>query len=429
MRIYDVIDKKKKGKTLSKKEIEFFIKGVCNKSIADYQTSAMLMAICINGMTDKETFYLTKAMLYSGNVEKKKGKGITVDKHSTGGVADSTTLVISPILALAGLKTKKLSGRGLGQTGGTLDKLEAFNGFNVSLTNEQFNYQVEKIGVAVAGQTEDTAYADKILYALRDVTATIDSLPLIASSIMSKKLAKMNDVLLLDVKYGNGAFMKNKKDATILAKLMCDIGKRFNRKTIAVISNMNQPLGDSVGCNFEVSEGMSILKGETKNDLYSLSKIIFEEIVKATNISIEKDFFDNRIKDGSAINKLKEMVLMQGGTGEEFEENYLFPKGKIKKEIKATDSGYIKNILAMSVGKANLSLGGGREKKTDKLDKSVGVILSKRVGDKVYNGDTILTLYANDEEKLRLAEKEILKGIKLSKDIINKEKLVYKIIR
>ena len=430
MRFYDIIDRKKNKFELTREEIDFFIKSVTDGSAPDYQISALLMAIVLNGMTEKETFYLTSAMTESGEIMKKGNiRGICVDKHSTGGVSDSTTLVVVPVVCSAGLKFAKLSGRGLGHTGGTLDKLESFTGFNVNLSAEEFENTVNTVGAAISGQTENIDPADKKLYALRDVTATVDSIPLIASSIMSKKLASFADIIVLDVKYGSGAFMKKEADAEKLAEAMVDIGKRAGRKTAAVITSMEQPLGTDIGCNAEAAGAVRILKGE-KNDLYEVSKILAVEIL--TLSGIEKDtaykMFDKIITSGQALIKLKEIVSAQGGDVSLIDNPENFERGKFFCEAVAEKNGYLYSFDAEKIGLANVALGGGRKRKGDAVIHSCGINMKIRTGEKVEKGQAVAVLFSPDKDKLREGT-DIFSKSYVIKDIKPEiPKLIYKII-
>jgi len=397
LRIYDIIETKKKGQALTCEQIDFFIKGVTSGEIPDYQISALLMAIVLKGMNDEETYFLTMSMLASGKVsEKGKICGITVDKHSTGGVSDSTTLIVVPIVCALGLKFAKLSGRGLGHTGGTLDKLESFKGFNVNLTTDEFSEKVNKTGAAIAGQTNETVPADKKLYALRDVTATVDSIPLIASSIMSKKLSSFADIILLDVKYGSGGFMKNKEDAVKLGKIMVDIGNKAGRKTAAYITSMEQPLGNFIGCDLEVINAIDVLRGE-KNDLCKVSLALAAKIVSlAEDIEYNKAMVkcEEVLCSGKALEKLKEIVISQNGSIEFFD---LYKTKTKTKFIYSGKSGYINKINAEYLGESAVLLGGGRIKKDDIIDHSVGLELLKRLGDKVNKDEPLVKIYYNDK--------------------------------
>ena len=428
MRMYDIINKKKNKLELSKEEIFFFIKGVTDRSIPDYQTTALLMAILLNGMTDNETFYLTDAMIQSGDtIDLSQINGITCDKHSTGGVGDSTSFVVIPVLSALGLKSAKMSGRALGHTGGTLDKLESI-GVNVELSNDEFFNQVNKIGLSIIGQTVNLCPADKILYSLRDVTATVDSIPLIASSIMSKKIAGGSDIIVLDVKCGSGAFMKNINDATLLAEKMVSIGKAFNKKISAIITDMNEPLDNYIGNSLEIIGAVNVLMGE-KNDLYKVSKSLIYEIIKLSGIFNKENIdniIDEVIENGSALEKFKQMITMQGG-----DINFIEDKSKLinttyKFNIIAKENGYVNSIDTEKIGNILCSLGAGREKASDKIDHFVGIKLDCKIGDKITVNDVIGTLYINKHIDYT---NQLLDCIGLSKDKVEHKQKVYKIIR
>ena len=429
MNIIDIIDKKKKGKKLSYNEIEFFIKGTVDKTIPDYQVSALLMAICLKGMDNAETYNLTLAMKNSGEVlDNSFAGGITVDKHSTGGVSDTVTLVLVPVLAQTGLKVIKLSGRGLSHTGGTIDKLESIPDFKTELCAEEIKRNVLKCGAVICSQSQNLAPADKILYALRDVTATVDSIPLIASSIMSKKLAAGNNVILLDVKYGSGAFVKTAKEAVKLAKCMVDIGTRDGKKCAALITSMQQPLTVNVGCNLELKSAISVLKGK-KNDLYTVSKEIFGRIMLLSGIEkdIKKAFviFDTLIENGKALGKFDEIIKCQGGDSRVLYDTNLLPEAEYKKEVLSQCSGYISKINGEQVGKAVCRLGGGREKKGDTICHRAGLTLGARLNDYINKGDIIATLYACEKDKFSEAENLINSCYKISDKPIKINKLIY----
>ena len=409
MRMYDIIAKKRDNKELSGEEISYFVKGFTSGEIPDYQAAALLMAIYINGMTDRETALLTMEMANSGDTADMSAvKGVTVDKHSTGGVGDKTTLIIVPIVAALGGKVAKMSGRGLGHTGGTVDKLESIPGFQTELSPEEFFDNVNKIGAAMISQSGNLAPADKKIYALRDVTATVSSIPLIASSIMSKKIASGSDCIVLDVKYGSGAFMKNIEDAKELARQMVDVGRACGRKVSAVLSNMDTPLGFAVGNSLEVIEAVKVLKGEQKDDLYD---ICIELAANMLTLSIDKPIDECRelakgaIEDGSAFEKLKEIVKAQGGETAVLDDTELFEKAKYSFEITAEESGYISRLDSEKIGISSVILGAGREYKGDKIDHSAGILLKKKTGDFVNKGDILAVMYANDESKFDEAEK------------------------
>jgi pyrimidine-nucleoside phosphorylase len=426
MKITDIIEKKKNKKALSESEIEFFIKGVTDNTIADYQAAALLMAICINGMDDEETFFLTKAMIASGDViDTSFAGGIVCDKHSTGGVSDTVTPVIVPVLAAAGIKVIKMSGRGLSHTGGTIDKMESISGFKAQLTEAEILDAVGKIGAVIIEQSKSLAPADKILYGLRDVTATVDSIPLIASSIMSKKLASGSDIILLDVKYGSGAFMKTGEQALKLARCMVSIGSNYGKKCAALITSMQQPLTESIGCNLEMQSAVNVLKGE-KNDLYTLSKeicariFILAGLYNNTNTAFAA--FDNIIQSGAALQKFIQIIQNQGGDVASLDR--LNPASN-HKAVKAKESGYVTQINAEAVGKAVAALGGGRIKKHDVIDKSAGIKLKIRINDYVSSGDLVAVLYCDDKAKIADAENILIDFYKLSPQKAKEHKLIY----
>lgn len=402
MRAVDIIMKKRDNLELSKEEIDFLIDGYTKGNIEDYQMSAFTMAVFFNGMTDLESTYLALAMLNSGDVlDLSKIEGIKVDKHSTGGVGDKTSLVVAPVVASLGIKFAKMSGRGLGHTGGTLDKLESIPGYNISLKEEEFIEQVNDIGIALIGQTQDLAPADKKLYALRDVTATVESIPLIASSIMSKKLASGADVICLDVKVGSGAFMKNVKDATKLAKLMVQIGKNCNKKMTAVLTNMDEPLGNAVGNALEVIEAINTLNGNGPKDFTLLCERIASELILDSglvdNLEDAKRLFNQQIENRKGLKTLAKLVHAQNGDESYIFNPSLFKKAKYVYEIKSNVKGYVNHINALEIGNAAMMLGAGRAKLSDKIDHTVGIVLAKKVGDKVSVGDVIATIHSNIE--------------------------------
>ena len=432
MRIYDIIKKKRDGFALSKEEIEFFVKGYVDGTIHDYQASALCMAIFFRGMTEKETADLTLAMANSGDtVDLSRFGDKTVDKHSTGGVGDKTTLIVAPIVTSLGCIMAKMSGRGLGHTGGTVDKLESIKGFNVELTPEEFFSQVEKNGVAVVGQSGNLTPADKKLYALRDVTATVDSIPLIASSIMSKKLAAGSHTIVLDVKYGSGAFMKTPEEAETLATEMVKIGKNCGRNTAAVITNMERPLGKNIGNSLEVIEAIEILNGNGPEDLKEVCLTLASQIVSLCEKISENDarkMCEEALASGKALGKFKEWIASQGGNKEWLENTDLFPKAKYKFEIKAENDGYISKMDAESIGIASVILGAGRETKEDIIDMSAGIVLNKKTGDKIAKGDTLATLYSCNESAFNSAKEKFVYALEFSEEPINEESLIYKIV-
>ena len=397
--IVDIINKKRLGLELSYSELDFFFNGYLKRKVKDYQMSSLLMAICINGMSDDEIFSLTKIFIDSGDIlDFSEIPGIKVDKHSTGGVGDKTTLIIAPIVASLGIPVVKMSGRGLGYTGGTIDKLESIKGFNVALSDNQVFNQVKKIGVVVTGQTADLAPMDKAIYALRDVTGTVSSIPLIASSIMSKKIASGADKILIDIKVGNGALLQKKSDANKLSDLMKKIGKFYNREVRTIISDMNVPLGHAIGNSIEVMEAIKVLKGEeVNNNLVDLCIELATEMVsmgKNIDRAIAYDEVVDSIKSGKAYNKFLELVKAQGGKVDSLR---LSDKSV---EIIATETGMVRKIDALELGKLSVKLGAGRVNKEDKIDYNVGIYLNKLVGDTVKKGDLLATVYVNKNIKL-----------------------------
>ena len=402
MNIVDIITAKKDKKALTKEQIHFFIKGYLDKTIEDYQASALLMAITINGMTSEETAYLTEEMRVSGEVwDLSDIPGLKIDKHSTGGVGDKVSLILGPMVASCGAKMAKMSGRGLGHTGGTLDKMESIPGMKINLTKEEFKKQVQEIGVCIIGQSKEIDPADKKLYSLRDVTGTVQSIPLIASSIMSKKLASGADCILLDVKCGKGAFMKTYEDAKILATEMVNIGKKLKKNVKAEITDMNQPLGKAVGNNLEIKEVIETLKGNGPKDLeeicLSSGAILLTQAELFKNTEDAKKALIENIKNGKAFEKFKEFVKAQGGDIDYIEHPEKFPVSKNLIEIKSENEGYIKTIDALTIGLGSCHLGGGRLKMGDVIDMSAGIILNKKVGDHVKKGELLCTLHTNKD--------------------------------
>ena len=419
MQMYDLIMKKRNGGVLDKEEIDFFIKGYTCGEIPDYQVSALMMAIYFRGMNMEETLNLTMAMAHSGEMlDLSDIEGIKCDKHSTGGVGDKTTIALIPMVTSCGCKVAKMSGRGLGHTGGTIDKLESFPGFNTSISDKHFMDQVKTIGVSVMGQTADLAPADKKLYALRDVTATVDNMSLIASSIMSKKLASGADAIVLDVKSGSGAFMKNIDDAKALARAMVDIGKGAGRRIMAVISDMDQPLGRAVGNAIEVKEAIDTLKGQGPEDFTELCMELGSRMLVMSDVCPDLDeakkMLADSVKTGRALDKLAQFVKAQGG-----DDSYVYDPSKLKQAdketcVKAPASGYISHIECDEIGMVSLTLGGGRVTKESDIDLSVGLILDKKVGDHVNEGDTIARIYSNDPEKEKAATDRLLRAYEYS---------------
>lgn len=434
MRMYDVILKKRRGEELSTEEINYFVEGFTKGEIPDYQAAALLMTLFFNEMTKRETADLTMAMVNSGDVINLDYiKGIKVDKHSTGGVGDSVSLILTPMVAACGVPVAKMSGRGLGHTGGTIDKLEAFDGFTVELTEEQFKNNIRDIGIAIIGQTGNITPADKKLYALRDVTATVDNMALIASSIMSKKIAAGADAIVLDVKVGDGAFMKNPVDARALAEEMVSIGKNVGRKTVAVISDMDQPLGFAIGNSLEIIEAVNTLNGHGPKDLLELVLTIGSNMLilaeKASNEAEARKMLMDTIQSGAAINKLKEFVKAQGGESKYIDNPDLFPKAKYEIPVKAKNKGFISKIHAEAVGIIAMELGAGRATKESEIDLSVGIVLNKKRADRVEEGDLLATIYANSEEKGNKAVEKLLKEIIIVDNYEETIPLVYDIVK
>lgn len=413
MRMYDLIMKKRNGKKLTEDEIGFMIEGFTKGLIPDYQMSAMMMAVYFNGMDEEETLWLTMAMARSGDLlDLSKIRGVKVDKHSTGGVGDKTSLALMPMAAACGIKVAKMSGRGLGHTGGTIDKLESFAGFSTELSEQKFIDNINRIGIAVMGQTADLAPADKKLYALRDVTATVDNMSLIASSIMSKKLAAGADAIVLDVKTGSGAFMKEEKDAFALAHEMVRIGNNAGRRTCAVVSDMDQPLGRAVGNALEVKEAVDTLKGKGPEDFVKLCMTLGSYMLMAAGLASGRREAETKLREvidnGSALHKLAEFVEAQGGDSAPVYDTGLLPKAAIAEEARSEREGYISHIQCDEIGVCSLLLGGGRETKESEIDLSVGLVLCKKKGDYVKKGETLAVLYANDREKLSRARERFL---------------------
>lgn len=413
MRMYDLIMKKRNGKTLSEQEIRFMVEGFTAGKIPDYQMSAMMMAVWFVGMNEEETLHLTMAMAESGEMlDLSAISGIKADKHSTGGVGDKTSLALAPMVATCGVKIAKMSGRGLGHTGGTIDKLESFQGFSTDISTEKFIRNVNEVGISIMGQTKDLAPADKLLYALRDVTATVDNMSLIASSIMSKKLAAGADVIVLDVKTGSGAFMKKQEDAFALAREMVRLGRNAGRRTIAVVSDMDQPLGNAVGNAMEVREAIDTLKGQGPRDFTELCLTLGAwMLLLSKKVSTQEEGREKLaqvIRDGSALAKLAEFVKAQGGDEEMVYHPERLPGASLTEEVLSPADGYVERLICDEVGIASLLLGGGRETKESVIDLSVGILLEKKVGAAVKKGQRLATLHGNDPRKLAAARERLL---------------------
>ncbi|MCP3032654.1 pyrimidine-nucleoside phosphorylase [Halobacillus sp. A1] len=433
MRMVDVIQKKRNGEELTEQEIRFFVDGYTEGSIPDYQASALMMAVYFRGMNDKETATLTQAMVDSGEtIDLSSIQGHKVDKHSTGGVGDKISFLTGPIVASVGVPVAKMSGRGLGHTGGTLDKLESLSGFNVEITKEQFIENVNKNKLAVAGQTGNLAPADKKLYALRDVTATVDSIPLIAGSIMSKKLASGADSIVLDVKTGSGAFMKTLEDSEALAREMVNIGNNLGRNTVAVISDMNQPLGYEVGNANEIKEAVEVLQGKRVDDLRRLS------LELASHMTILAEVFDTyeeayakleeNIENGKAFEAFRKFIEAQGGNVAMIDDLSKLPSSKYQVEVKAPKSGYVSAIDAESIGVAAMYLGAGRATKDDEINHGVGISLKKKIGDEVSEGDTLVVLNSDDEDPTDSIEK-VLSAYEIDASKPEELTLIHKVIK
>jgi pyrimidine-nucleoside phosphorylase len=433
MRIVDLIEKKRDGKELTNEEISFIIKGYTNGDIPDYQMSALTMAIYFKGMTKQERAQLTMEMVHSGDtIDLSKIEGIKVDKHSTGGVGDTTTLVLGPLVAAVGVPVAKMSGRGLGHTGGTIDKLEAVPGFHVEIENDEFIKLVNKNKIAVIGQSGNLTPADKKLYALRDVTATVDSIPLIASSIMSKKIAAGADAIVLDVKTGAGAFMKDLEDARDLARAMVEIGNAVGRKTMAVISDMSQPLGYAIGNALEIKEAIDTLKGEGPEDLHELCLTLGSYMVflaeKASSLEEARAMLEEVIQNGKALETLKIFLEAQGGDGSVVDDPSKMPQASYKVELEAKEDGYVSEIVADSVGVAAMWLGAGRATKESEIDLAVGLMLNKKIGDAVKKGDSLVTIYSNQKDVEQVKAK-LYESIKVTADSVKAPPLVHDTIK
>lgn len=429
MNIVELIRKKQFGDAHTYEEISFIISGYVNGKILDYQMAAWLMAVWFKGLTDYETTCFTQAMVQSGEVvDLSSIPGIKADKHSTGGVGDTTTLVLAPLVAASGVPVAKMSGRGLGHTGGTLDKLESIPGFKVSLSVIEFVSQVKEIGIAVTAQTSQLVPADKLLYSLRDVTGTIDSLPLIASSIMSKKIAAGCDVIILDVKYGSGAFMKDLDSAMDLAKLMVKIGKNEGKKVVGILSSMEEPLGSMIGNALEVREAIEVLRGERAGHLRELSVTLGAQILlssgKTDSLLQGKERLMRLIRSGEGLKKFKEFVKTQGGDPRVADDTNLLPLAKVVHPLRSVHTGVVISINAETIGNAALELGAGRKKKDDLIDYSVGIILNKRLGDSVEAGEPLAFLHANMEEKLQIAIPLVQSAFNIGADRATPEPLV-----
>ena len=432
MRFTDIIEKKRDGYALTREEIHYWIENYVNETIPDYQVSALCMAIYFNGMNDDEIAWLCDEMLHSGEViDLTEIEGVKADKHSTGGVGDKTSLSLAPMVAACGLKTAKMSGRGLGHTGGTLDKMESIEGMQIGLTSEQFIKQVNEIGLSIIGQTQNLVPADKKLYGLRDVTATVNSIPLIATSIMSKKLSSGADTILLDVKFGDGAFMKTPEDAETLAKTMITIGKKLGKDTRAMISNMNQPLGNAIGNALEVEEAIATLKDEGPADFKELcmhaGAIMLVQGKIAQTEEEAREMLQENITNGNALQKLIDMVEWQGGNVEQIKNPALLPKAKMKIEMKAKLTGYVKELNALELGTLAMLIGAGRRVKEDNVNHAVGIVLNKKDGDYVNENDVLAVVHTDTELTPEWIDK-FYDCFIMSETPVEKAPLIYKVI-
>ncbi len=432
MRMVDLIEKKRNGNVFSTDEINFIIQGYTAGAIPDYQMSALTMAIFFKGMTDQERADLTMAMVKSGDqIDLSQIEGIKVDKHSTGGVGDTTTLVLGPLVAAVGVPIAKMSGRGLGHTGGTIDKLESIAGFHVEIENEKFIELVNKNKIAVIGQSGNLTPADKKLYALRDVTATVDSIPLIASSIMSKKIAAGADAIVLDVKTGAGAFMKTLEDSRNLARAMVQIGNHVGRRTMAVISDMSQPLGFAIGNALEVKEAIDTLNGKGPDDLTELCLTLGSHMVyladKASSLQEAREMLEKAIQDGSALEKFKVFLSSQGGDASIVNDPAKLPQAKYILDLEAKEAGFVAEIVADEIGTAAMLLGAGRATKESTIDLAVGLVLRKKIGDRVQKGEPLVSIYSNFEDVTEVKEK-LLENIKISSEKVEPPILIYEAI-
>ena len=435
MRIVDLIEKKKLGKVLSQEEINFIVDSLMDGSAHDYQVSALLMAVYFKGLTESETAYLTEAMINSGEmIDLEDLADSTVDKHSTGGVGDKVTITLIPLLAAAGVPVAKLSGKGLGHTGGTIDKLESIPGFNTNLAIKDLISQVRKINVAIGAQTQNLTPADGRLYALRDVTATVDSMPLIASSVVSKKIASGAKNIILDVKYGSGAFMKTPEDAVELSKLMVNIGKILNKSITAVITSMEEPLGRAIGNSLEIIESIEFLKGNIKTgdvaDLtYSFASIAMLQLGMFESHQDAKTYLQEIVESGKALEKFRELIIAQGGNPDIIENYDLFDLPTYKIECESKKSGYVHNIDAYKIAYGCKILGAGRDRKTDPIDYSVGIYLNKKSGEEVKKGDVLYTIYSNNPDKTKIAQKYCDEAFVIDESKPAHNNMIYKIIK
>jgi pyrimidine-nucleoside phosphorylase len=431
--MYGIISKKRDKKKLTSEEIEYFVSGYTKGTIPDYQMSALLMAIFLNGMDAEETFGLTSSMMRSGKVmDLSFIPGTKVDKHSTGGVGDKVSLILAPLVAACGVTVPMISGRGLGHTGGTLDKLESIPGFKTNLSLRKFVENLSRIGVCLIGQTDEIAPADKKIYALRDVTGTVNSIPLISASILSKKLAEGADALVFDVKVGNGAFMQKEEEAILLAKNLIQITKRFKKKTVALVTDMNEPLGEAVGNSIEVIEAIQALKGRGPEDLMEVTFALGAYMLilggKAKNYEEAEKKLKKAIENGKALDKFEQMVKKQGGDPRVVDDYRLLPWAKHKITIESDQTGYVKSINTLKIGLLAVKLGAGRERLDSKIDPGVGFLIKKKVGDQVEKGENLAVIFSNDLKKGEWAKQEIKEAYQISKRRTNKlKKILYQV--
>jgi len=429
MQMYELIGKKRDKKRLSKEEIEYFVSGYTKGIVPDYQASALLMAIFLNGMDTEEIFNLTSSMMRSGEVlDLSSIPGVKVDKHSTGGVGDKVSLILAPLVAACGLTVPMISGRGLGHTGGTLDKLESIPGFETNLSLESFVKNLSDVGLCMIGQTKEIAPADRKLYALRDVTGTVNSIPLISASILSKKLAEGTDALVFDVKLGNGAFMQKRKEAILLAKSLIQIAGRFKKKAVALITDMNEPLGEAVGNSIEVIEAVQALKGKWPEDLRDVTLALGAHMLvlgrKAKSLKQAEKKLEERLESGEALDKFRQMVKRQGGNPKVVDDYRLLPWAKHKMTVESEQTGYVKSIDTLKIGLSAVKLGAGRERLDSKIDYGVGFLIKKKVGDRVKKGESLAIVFCNDLKKGRWAKREIEQAYQIGKKKTNRLKKI-----
>lgn len=433
MKMTDIILQKRNGNVLTKEELTFFVNGYIDGSIPDYQASALLMAIYFQGMKMEETVQFTKLVMNSGDIiDLQSIPGIKVDKHSTGGVGDKTTLILLPLVASTGVNIAKLTGKGIGHTGGTVDKLNSFKGVKTELSIELFKNNLKEIGIGLTGQTQNLVPADKKLYALRDVTGTVKNIPLIACSIMSKKLASGSDAIVLDVKCGKGAFMTDENEATALAKEMVAIGKGMDKKVVAVISNMNQPLGNAIGNNLEAIEAIEVLKNNGPEDITKLTLELGVQMMLLSGLYTDRkvamDVLHRKLISGEALQKQKELIHSLGGEGTEIDNHDLFQKARIIENVTSQSSGYVQHLDARTIGEISMNLGAGRKKKSSPIDLSAGIVLHKKEGDEIKKGELLATLYTNKSDATQQAKQDLIEAYEIGSQKPVPQKLIFNII-